>query len=237
MFRRKSNISQDLNEKSVMITGGSRGIGFVTAQAFLQRGAYLAICARNLNTLRRAERHLCSMGTVLADCVDVRKRQQIEHFVNKVHNQFGRIDILVNNAGILWVGDYAQEDFESIDEVIDVNVKGVMYMTRAVLPYMLSANQGTIINIASGAGLSGFKRLASYCTSKFAVVGFSESLHQELRDRGIRVHALCPGRVATDMQVLYAGKKVGMSPAKIAEKILQLTSPTGPAATKCIHTI
>jgi 3-oxoacyl-[acyl-carrier protein] reductase len=96
-----------------------------------------------------------------------------------------------------------------------------MLVTRATLPIMLE-HGGVIVNVASGAGLSGFPDLVSYCASKFGVVGFTESLHREVGSAGVRVYGLCPGKVATDMQVLYSGARVGMAPEKVAERILRL---------------
>jgi 3-oxoacyl-[acyl-carrier protein] reductase len=101
-------------------------------------------------------------------------------------------------------------------------VKGVLYTTRAVLPHMLEHGSGVIINISSGAGLSGFAGITTYSASKFAVVGFTEALDHEVRDRGIKVYGLCPGRVATDMQQAYAGKKIGMPPEQVAKRIVEL---------------
>ena len=93
---------------------------------------------------------------------------------------------------------------------------------------MLARGSGVIINIASGAGLTGFAELASYCASKFAVVGFTESLAQEVAAQGIRVYAVCPGRVDTDMQREYSGRRMGMPPERVAEKILALAGPRPP---------
>lgn len=121
--------------------------------------------------------------------------------------------------------------------VIDVNTKGVMYMARAVLPSMQARRSGVIINISSGAGLAGFRDLVSYCTSKFGVVGFTESLDTEVRDYGIRVDGLCPGRVATDMQVHYAGARIGMAPEIVAKRLLALAGPHPRAKTGTCVTI
>lgn len=237
MFKRKTRKTYDFSDKKILITGGSRGIGLATTQAFLQHGAQVAICATRRTTLIDTKNRLSAFGQVMAEVVDVRDRQQVEHFVYEVQRRFGGIDILVNNAGILWVGNFCDQEHESIDALIDVNIKGVMYTTRTVLPYMIEKKCGVIVNISSGAGLTGFKQLVSYCTSKFAVVGFSQSLDQETRSKGIRVYALCPGRVATDMQVQYAGAKIGMPPEKVAEKILHLATLTGAIPSESVHSL
>jgi hypothetical protein len=117
-----------------------------------------------------------------------------------------------------------------LDAVVDVNVKGVLYTTRVVLPYMLKQGRGVVINVSSGAGFTGFPEIVTYCASKFAVVGFTEALAQELRGTGVQVYGLCPGRVATDMQVQYSGERIGMAPERVAETILKLAGRRPPVA-------
>ena len=170
---------------TVLITGASRGIGFATAQAFLARGARVAYCARDPGRLAESERELAAFGEVWAQLADVRTFDTVSEFVSAACERFGDIDVLINNAGVLCSGPFAQEDPNSLAELIDVNVKGVLHMTRAVLPTMLARGSGVVINIASGAGLDGFADLAAYCASKFAVVGFSESLDLEVTRQGV----------------------------------------------------
>jgi len=162
------------------------------------------------------------LGEVLAVPADVADCKQLTALVRSARKHVGPVDVLVNNAGTAWFGDFVDEDYASMDAVIDVNVKGVMHLTRMVLPEMLERGAGVIVNVASGAGLSGFAGLVSYCASKFAVVGFTEALDLEVRECGVRVYAVCPGRVATDMQKRYSGHKVGMPPERVAERIVQL---------------
>ena len=206
----------------VLITGGSRGIGLATARAFLEQGYRAAICGQRRDALDAAQRELSGFGEVLPVVADVSAAAQAQDLVEAVVSRFGILDVLVNNAGILWVGEFAEEDYESMDRLIDVNVKGVRYVARAALPVMRERRSGVIINVSSGAGLTGFPDLVSYCTSKFAVVGFTESLAAEVKDQGIRVYGLCPGRVATDMQVQYSGARTGMAPEVVARRLLAL---------------
>src|SRR3990170_2165647 len=213
-----------LNGKVAVISGGSRGIGFATAGAFLARGALVAVCAHDPERLRAAEARLRAQGEVMAVAVDVRDAGQVRDFVRAVEARFGRIDVLVNNAGVVSVGEFAEEDYASMDAVVDVNVKGVLYLTRVALPGMLRRGEGVIVNVSSGAGLSGYPDLVSYCASKFAVVGFTESLDKETRDRGVRVYAVCPGAVATDMQMQYSGRKIGIPPEQVAERIVRIAA-------------
>lgn len=208
--------------ETVFITGGSRGIGYATARAFLARGARVAICARDPARLAAARRQLAQHGEVLAIAADVRDAAGLASGIEAVGARLGPIDVLVNNAGVLWTGSFADEDFASMAEVIDTNLKGVLHTSRAVLPRMLARERGVIINVASGAGLSGFAGLAVYCASKFAVVGFTESLDLEVRSQGIRVYAVCPGSVQTDMLRQYSPQARGMAPEVVAERIASL---------------
>jgi 3-oxoacyl-[acyl-carrier protein] reductase len=222
--------------QTVFITGGSRGIGYATARAFLARGARVAICARDSARLAAAERSLGCHGEVLTLAADVRDAPGLARGIDVIGAQLGHIDVLVNSAGVLWTGRFADEDFASMAAVIDTNVAGVLHATRAVLPSMLARARGVIINVASGAGLNGFEELAVYCASKFAVVGFTESLDLEVRDRGIRVYAICPGSVQTDMLRQYSTEARGMPPEVVAERIVDLArqrarEPTGTCIT------
>lgn len=218
----------DFSGRVVVVTGGTRGIGFATATAFLRNGAKVSICGQKERTITKARSRLEKMGEVLAMKADVRERKEIEKFIATIMTKFGRIDVLVNNAGVLYVGEFQMEKPQETDHQIDVNIKGVLGMTRAVLPIMLRQKRGTIINVSSGAGKSGIPRFATYCATKFAVVGFTESLAQELGKKGIRVYGICPGQVATDMQIQAVGKKVGMPPEKIARKIVELAGSNPP---------
>lgn len=211
--------------QTVFITGGSRGIGYATARAFLARGARVAICARDSAQLAAAQRALERHGEVLTLAADVRDAPGLARGIDAIGAQLGHVDVLVNNAGLLWTGQFADQDFASMAAVIDTNVRGVLHATRAVLPRMLARAHGVIINVASGAGLSGFEGLAVYCASKFAVVGFTESLDLEVRDRGIRVYAICPGSVQTDMLRQYSSDARGMPPEVVAERIVGLADP------------
>lgn len=223
--------------KTVVVTGGSRGIGYATARAFLAQGARVAICALDAQRLAAAERTLRAVGGELfAQRADVADYGALEAFFAQVQSRFGSVEILVNNAGRAWAGRFADEPRETLDAVVDTNVKGVLYATRLILPAMLARRRGVIVNVASGAGLVGFAELATYCASKFAVVGFTEALAAELRGSPVRVHALCPGRVATDMQEQYCGRRIGLPPEQVAEAILRLAGERPPVASgRCLE--
>ncbi|MGH8471469.1 MAG: SDR family oxidoreductase [Gammaproteobacteria bacterium] len=230
---RFKNPQGDRAAQVVIVTGGSRGIGLATARAFLEQGARIGICGFDRERLLEARKALEGLGEAETVVADVRFIGQIQAFVERVIVRFGPVDVLVNNAGRASVGRFAEEEPGSIDAVIDVNVKGVLYATRVVLPHMLRQGRGVIINVSSGAGLTGFPEIVTYCASKFAVVGFTEALAQELRGTGVQVYGLCPGRVATDMQQQYSGRKIGMPPERVAEAILQLAGRCPPVASGC----
>ncbi|MCL5783818.1 MAG: SDR family oxidoreductase [Patescibacteria group bacterium] len=220
--------THDFKGQSVIVTGGSRGIGLATARAFLEAGAKVAIGSPNLENLAKAQEELEKLGEVLSLILDVRDYKLVENFVGHVIEKFGSIDVLVNNAGIAWSGEFIHQYLESIDNIIDVNVKGVIYMTKAVLPKMMEQHQGKIINVSSGAGKTGVPLIAVYSASKFAELGFTQSLAGEVDELGIKVYAICPGAVTTDMQQEISGEKRGISPEKVAQKILDLASPNPP---------
>jgi 3-oxoacyl-[acyl-carrier protein] reductase len=215
-------------DKTVVITGGSPGIGLATARAFLEKGAKVAICAQHPERLAAAARELEKLGEVMAFPADVREFGVVKLFIDEALEHFGAVDVLVNNAGRLTTGDFAGLDLSLIDEVLDTNIKGVVYPTRLVLPHMLARGAGVVVNIASGLGKAGLGGVATYSASKFAVVGFTESVAQEVEGTGVKVYAICPGRVATDMQVQYSGEKVGTPPETVAANILALAGARPP---------
>ena len=216
--------ARDLQDRCVVVTGASRGIGFETARAFLDAGARVAICARNRERLERAAAELDAGERLLHRAADVTEVEDLRGFLRAAVEAFGPIAVLVNNAGVLYSGPFVEEPLESIDRTIAVNLAALMRATRLTLPDMLSRGEGVIVNIGSGAGLTGHAEIVSYSASKFGVVGFSEALHDEVSARGVRVYALCPGRVATDMQVQYTGKKQGIAPERVAQRVVELAA-------------
>jgi short-subunit dehydrogenase len=182
----------------VAITGGARGIGLATAKAFAARGSRVFIGDLDADLAVKAAAEFGGQGFGL----DVRSRESFTEFLNAV----GTLDVLVNNAGIMPAGRYADEDDAITDAIIDINVKGVMTGTKLALPGMLERGAGHIVNIASYLGKVPAAGLASYCASKYAVVGFTEALHDELAGTGVTVTAVLPSAVRTE---LTAGVKLG----------------------------
>ena len=214
-----------------MITGASRGIGLATAEAFAAAGYALLLCARDAARLRRVSHQFAHIDHY-ADVCNVAGADEVLAFVKRAHERFGRIDVLVNNAGVAWAGEFIQQSTASIAAQVDVNLKGLMFVTRAVAPLMCAQGGGAIVNISSGAGLDGIEGLAAYGASKFGVVGFTEALAQELAPYNVSAYAVCPGRVATDMQEEVSGARVGLDPARVARLVLRLAAER-PAFKRC----
>ncbi|MFL9836323.1 3-ketoacyl-ACP reductase [Flavobacterium sp. ST-75] len=193
---------QNLKEKNALITGAGKGIGKAVALALAAEGVNVALLARTKTDLEQVAKEIEPYGVktivVTADIADI---ESVNQAVNTVLAEFKTIDILINNAGIGKFGkflDLTPEDFENI---IKVNLFGIYYATRAVLPGMIEQQGGDIINISSTAGLKGAAMTSAYSASKFAVMGLTESLMQEVRKHNIRVTALTPSTVATDMAI------------------------------------
>jgi short-subunit dehydrogenase len=185
-----------LNGKTVLLTGGSRGIGPVMAEALARRGANIAIAARSKNGLDNVLTRMKELGTqTLSIPVDLRNALQREELVKMVLKRFDRIDILVNNAGIETEGAYADLPWSSIQETIEVNLIAPMALTRLVLPGMLERRDGHIVNIASIAAKSGAPYAAVYSGTKAGLAEWTRALRIELAGTGVRFSTIFPGYV------------------------------------------
>ena len=178
-----------LEGKTAVITGASRGIGAAVAQMLYERGVNLGLASRSGGDL--------DLDGVYAASCDVRDYGAVEAFCDATAERFGGIDIVVANAGVGSFGLFTDIPLEHIDEMIDVNLKGTLYVIRAALPHMVG-REGDVITLASDAGRRGFPTESVYCATKFGQVGFTRALDHELRGRGIRCTSVCPGGVATD---------------------------------------
>lgn len=188
----------DFRGKTVVITGGSRGLGLVLARAFAQEGANLAICARDQDELERAQADLELNGvTVFTYTCDVTDKTQVIEFIQTVEEEVGPIDVLVNNAGTILVTPLEHATEEDFREVMETNFWAAFHTINAVLPRMQVRRAGRIVNIASFGGKVPFPHLLPYTTSKFALVGYSEGLRAELMKDGIYVTTVCPGLMRT----------------------------------------
>jgi NADP-dependent 3-hydroxy acid dehydrogenase YdfG len=180
------------------ITGAARGIGRATAQAFLAQGMKVAIGDLDLATAQQTARELGHDTIALP--LNVTERDSVRAFVDGVEEQLGPIDVFVNNAGIMQVGHRVwEEDDATTLRMIDINVNGVMWGVKEVVPRMLARGRGHVVNIASSAGKGGFPGGATYCGTKHYVVGLSEALRAELRGTGVEVSCVMPVVVNTEL--------------------------------------
>lgn len=191
----------ELKNQTAVITGAGKGIGRAAAEALAAEGVHLGLIARTASDLDALADELKEKYgvNVFAAAADVSVRADIEAAVQSLHDQLGAIDILINNAGIATFGKLAEMDPEEWERIIRVNLMGAYYTTRAALPFMLEQNSGSILNVASTAGERGFATGSAYCASKAALISLSESLMQEVRKSNIRVTALTPSTVNTEL--------------------------------------
>jgi NAD(P)-dependent dehydrogenase (short-subunit alcohol dehydrogenase family) len=182
-----------------LVTGGTKGIGLGIARAIIVAGGRVMITGRDEASVTAAVQALDPLGKAAAGrAADVRDRAAMDRVVADTVKQFGTLNVLVNNAGVGAFTDVASMTDEAWARVIDTNLTGVFYCTRAAIPVLKKAGGGWIINIASLAGRNYFPNGAAYCASKAGLVAFSESLMQEVRFDDIRVTVIMPGSVATD---------------------------------------
>jgi NAD(P)-dependent dehydrogenase (short-subunit alcohol dehydrogenase family) len=183
--------------RTVLVTGGSRGLGLLLAREFGRRGARVAICARDAAALERARHDLERHGVVaVAVTADVADPAQVERMIEEVRQRLGGPDVLVNNAGVIEVGPLDTMTMADFDEAMAVNFRGAVHTTLAALPE-LRRRRGRIVNIASIGGKIAVPHLVPYSASKFALVGFSAGLRAELARDGVIVTTVCPGLMRT----------------------------------------
>ncbi|MBW3596929.1 MAG: SDR family oxidoreductase [Planctomycetes bacterium] len=183
--------------KSVIVTGGSRGLGLVLARELLDAGARVAICARDENALRVAEQELLKRGEVIAIPCDVRDRDQAQKMVAVTIERFGAVDVLFNVAGIIEVGPLDAMTLEDFEDSMRTHFWGPLYMVQAVLPEMRRRGWGRIVNVSSIGGKRAVPHLVPYTASKFALVGLSHGLRAELARENILVTTICPTLLRT----------------------------------------
>jgi NAD(P)-dependent dehydrogenase (short-subunit alcohol dehydrogenase family) len=184
-----------IENQIAVVTGGGRGIGRAIAVELGKLGAQVVVAARSRTELEETARTIGAKASVIP--TDVRKKDQLYRLFEQVVDTLGPVDILVNAAGLGIFGpvvDFSDEDFETL---IETNLRGIFFACRFVLPSMIERKRGHIINIASIAGKVGSAHRAIYCASKFGVVGFTESLAEEVRQFGIRASLICPGSTDT----------------------------------------
>lgn len=195
---------KEIEGKNVLITGGAMGMGRALATRFLQDKANVILIDINSDVLEETVSELRKLGSEVHTYVcDVVYRTKVYEMANQIHTEIGPIDILVNNAGVVIGGHFMDIADKDLQKTMDVNIMSYMWMTKAFLPDMIDKKNGHIVNIASAAGFLGVPGLSSYCASKHAVVGFTESLRLELKKdeslSDIHFTTVCPSYVATGM--------------------------------------
>ncbi|MFX0182362.1 MAG: SDR family oxidoreductase [Candidatus Hodarchaeota archaeon] len=195
----------DINGKTAIITGASRGIGKAISFELATLGMNVVLAARNKDLLEQVKKEIdrINRGTALVVATDVTKEEEVANLVQKTLDHYGKIDVLINNAG---VGRFKRADDFTLDDynyMFNVNVKGVFLVTKYVVPHLLAQESGHIINIASIAGKNGFKTGTLYSATKHAVMGYTWSLREDLKEHKIKVTAICPGSVVTE----FGGKR------------------------------
>ncbi|MFF0411156.1 SDR family oxidoreductase [Kitasatospora sp. NPDC004745] len=183
-----------MSKPLIVITGASSGIGAATARLLSAQGHPLLLLARRLERLEEL-----ALPETLCRKVDVTDREALREAVREAEERFGPADAIVNNAGAMLLGRIADQDSEEWDRMIDLNVKGVLYGVRAVLPGMLARGAGTVINVSSVAGRKTFPNHTAYVGTKFAVHAMSENLREEVASSGVRVITIAPGAVETEL--------------------------------------
>jgi 3-oxoacyl-[acyl-carrier protein] reductase len=193
---------ESLKGKTALVTGAGKGIGKAIAIALAKEGVNVALLARTKTDLEKVAAEIDELGVETAIVTaDVTNISSVNQAVEQVQQELGFIDILINNAGTASFGKFMELEPDHWEQIIKVNLMGPYYVTRAVLPAMISQKTGDIVNISSTAGQRGSAVTSAYSASKFGLIGLSESLMQEVRKHNIRVTTLTPSTVATDLAV------------------------------------
>lgn len=185
--------------KHAFVTGGGKGIGESIAAALLEQGACVTIGGRNEATLQATVTHLLNKGKISYVVTDVADPVSVQEAFAHARVRFGRVDILVNNAGQAGSAPFMKTDDALWQRMLDVNLSGTFHCTRQVLPAMLQAGWGRIVNVVSTAGLTGYPYVSAYCAAKHGVIGLSRALALEVATKGVTVNAVCPGFTETDI--------------------------------------
>ncbi len=198
-----------MNHKTAFITGATSGIGKATAQLFAQNNIRLILCGRREDRLAELKAALSQLTEVTTLQFDVSNREDVFKAIESLPNEFKKIDILINNAGNAHGLSAIQDgDMDDWDAMIDINVKGLLYVSRAILPQMVERNDGFVVNIGSIAGKEVYPNGNVYCASKYAVNALNKAMRIDLSQHNIRVSAIHPGAVETEFsEVRFKGDK------------------------------
>jgi 3-oxoacyl-[acyl-carrier protein] reductase len=223
--------------RAALITGGSRGLGAELVDAFLGEGYCVSACARSeTDAVREWAKNPETKDRFQFTAADLSDPAAAEGFVKEAASRWGRIDVLVNNAGVARDGVVGLFGDEAIDQVVDLNLKGTLYVTRAASRAMLTRRSGSIVNVSSVVGMSGYRGLSVYSATKAALDGLTRALARELGSRGITVNGVAPGYLRTEMshglseeQLEQITRRTPLGrlgePSDIARAVLFLTDP------------
>lgn len=211
----------DIKNKVVFVTGGATGIGLATVQHLLAAGARVAVYTRDIPQTAPIAA-LKENPAILFFKGDIREENTVRAAAQKTKETFGSLDVLINNAAIAQRKPFTETTPEDWDAVIDTNIKGTLAVTHAILPIMREQKNGTIVNIASGAGLYGVENLSLYSLTKAAVINLAQSLADEVRADNIAVFSIAPGGTDTEMfRTCFPGEAALQTPEQIADVIVK----------------
>ena len=226
----------ELIGKVAFVTGGGRGIGRETCILLAKQGAQVAVFSRTENESKEVAQYIIDEigGNAISVVGDVCSPEDINRAVRETEDKLGSIDILVNNAGVMLLKPFQETDIEEWDFVHDVNSRAIFLCTKAVVPKMIEKREGVIINVSSIWGTKGGPNRSAYISSKWAVIGFTKALGEELKPHNVRVNAVCPGPVDTKMTDDLGpdlNKDGWLQPIDLANVIVDLCLPKMKAVT------
>lgn len=233
-------MNKQLEGKRVLITGASSGIGKAIALLFAKEGAELSLVGRRSEELAKVANQCKSFGVKALDIkADITDKEQVERMARETITILKGIDILINNAGYGKYGPFTSIPIEEWDRMWSVNVRGTVLVIQAIIPSMIAAQKGHIVNISSIHGIHTSANASAYCATKFAVTGLTEALSKELWKDGIKVSTICPGGVLTPFSGIPAEEKNQefLEPEEVARVVLDVVTAPGKAlVTKVVIT-
>lgn len=221
-------MSKQLIGKTAIVTGASSGIGTAIVTELRKEGANVVLAARNKEKLDNIATEVGESENILCVQTDVTKQQDVDFLAERARQVFGSIDIYVNNAGKMGSSRVLDGEFSDWDQMIDINIKGVLYGIHSVLPEMLERKNGHIVNIASDSSFEVIERLTVYCATKFAVRAISTGLEKELANTGVRTTNISPGMVETPLSSKspFEADRKKLEPTDIAKAVIYaITQP------------